>query len=192
LWALYAFIVLIALIVVALSIPVDFVFKFDTSEFHLKHFRVRWLFGLFEFNLHKPSGKGKTVARLRKRARKRSPREILKILQVEGLFGQMRKLLANVFKSIRIKQLNADITIGLEDPVYCGYLFALAAPVNHLLGMTPYRVAINPVFEGQLILQLSAEGCVRAYPIRLLGAVLAFFFSAPAWKIMGMAVRRWK
>ena len=58
--ALYVLIVLIALIVVALSIPVDFVFKFSTSDFSRRKLQFRCFFGLLRFDLHNAEKKEET------------------------------------------------------------------------------------------------------------------------------------
>ena len=193
-WALYTLIVLIVLVIVVLCIPVEFIFDFNTSEFSKRKFEFRWLFGLLRFKVQKAE-KARPEAKSVKPAsnkQKLQPGEILEILQVEGLFSQVKRLLSDIFTAVKIPRLSADIILGLEDPVHYGYLFAFTAPVNYLLGLTPYRIAVNAVFEGQLILECIAAGAIRVYPVMLFGSMLAFIFSAPGFRIIRIMVKTWR
>jgi hypothetical protein len=194
LWALYAIILLIVLIVGILSVPVDLTFKLQTSEFHKRRFQLSCFWGLLRFDLYKPVKNGKAVVSRKPALKKKrlGAGTIFDILLVRGLFPSFLKLIRRVFRYSRLRHLKVDIVIGPEDPANFGYLYAFLVPVNYWLGKTPHHIVINPVFEGQLILEGAAEGEFRTYPILLLGSALAFTFSRPGIEVLRILRKQWK
>ena len=168
---------LVVLGILLLSIPFDLKFQLEVygkPEFHL---RVGWLFGLLAREIKprprvpskKPArrklGLGRVLAGLRQASG---------FWRIKGLMRQFWRFIRDIFRCFKIRKLEADFLVGLDDPSETFYLFALTEPFNRLWNhYQPYPVTIRPsfieaAFEGYL------QGVVRVYPITLIPPMLRF------------------
>ncbi len=186
-WVIIALFSLILLVILVLCIPLDLIFQVNTSESPTFRIRLLWFLGLIDRDLKKPKKKAdkkEKPARVRQKSRRRiSASTIYQILRTRGLFTQLRRLVVSIFRSLKIKELSANIKLGLENPADTAFLFALIGPANFLLSMLPYKINVWPSFDGDLPLEAYLHGAIRVWPILVILASLRFVFSIPALKV---------
>jgi len=192
---LYALASLLILIIIALSIPLDIVFYINTSDFSNRSLHFSWLFGhicLKAGGFSKKADRKTEKQKQKKTGKQFRPEILLDIIRIKDLFKQVLNLRRNLFKSVHIKKLYLNITLGPEDPIQFGYLYAILAPVNILLERSRFDIMIIPVFEGQYVFDLFSKGTIRIYPVKILGAALLFIFSIPFIKAAWILMTKWK
>jgi hypothetical protein len=188
LWVIVALVSLIILIILALCIPLDLIFQINISESPSFGLRLLWLFGLVHRDLkkskeEKPEKKEKiTRGQAKPRCRIKTS-TVYQILRTKGLFTHLRRLLVNIFKSLKIKELAANIKLGLENPADTALLFALLGPLYFLLNKLPYEINVLPSFDGDIALEANLHSIIRLWPILVILALLRFVFSVPAIRI---------
>jgi hypothetical protein len=188
LWVIVALVSLIVLIILILCIPLALVFQVNTSKSPVFQIRLLWLFGLIDRDLKKakkeePEKEEKITRGEPKPKRRISASTVYQILRTRGLFTHLRRLLVSVFKSLKIKELAANIKLGLENPADTALLFALLGPLYFLLNKLPYEINVLPSFDGDITLEAYLHGVIRLWPILVVLALLRFVFSVPAIRI---------
>ena len=187
-WALIAVISFLILIIIILSLPVDFIFNFNTQKSPQLRIYLKAFYGLFHVNLlkrrEKRSPKQQEKKSIRKSGKEFDPNVIIQIISIEGLFRQATCLIKDLLHSIKIRTVVLDLKIGLEDPVDNGYLFACVTPVNYLLSRTRHNINIQTLFENELIFYCNMYASIRLFPILIVGSSLRFLFSRPAFGII--------
>lgn len=196
-WALFTLLGLVACIVLILCIPLDFAFYCNTKTSPKIGMHLNWLLGLVKYRLRP----GQKVKGTKKKGTTKEPvkkdafnfKTWISILKTRGLAARLIKLIRDIYKALRIKDLRAKLSIGMEDPVDYGYFFSLCIPLNYLLTRTSHDVSIEPVYEGQYIFDLESTGKIRIFPIQLLVSLLVFIISIPVIKILGIWIKsKWK
>lgn len=187
-WVIVALASLIVLILLVLCIPLDLIFQVNTNKSPVFRIRLLWLFGLIERDLKKakkeePEKKEKITRGESKPKHRISASTVYQILRTKGLFTNLRRLVVNIFKSLKIKELAANIKLGLENPADTALLFAFLGPIYFLLNMLPYEIYVLPSFESDISLEAYLHGVIRLCPIMVILALLRFVFSAPALRI---------
>ncbi len=198
-WVIAALISLAVLIVIALLVPLDVKLHIDVYGRPKFRMRLAWLFGLVSKEIakkeKKPEDKRKTDRGERK-PRKRGPaaRTILEILRARGLPGQIKLLLKGILRLPRIKDLAADLKVGLGDPADTGLLFALIGPATFFVGSSfPNQIKVQPSFADEAVLEGSLHGTLRLRPIQLIPPLLRFVFSLPAIRVAKiLVVTKWR
>jgi hypothetical protein len=187
---------LIVLGILLLSIPFDLSFRFESYDERKFELRWAWFFGLLSRDI-KPGKRNPVKPQARRKF------ELGRILQrirttseysrIKGLITQVLRLIKRVFRTFKIRELEAEFRVGLDDPSENFYLFAITEPFNLLVNnLQPYPVSVHtsfvgPVFEG------FAHGSMRIYPIRLVLPMAQFIFSAPVFRLVRkMVAARWK
>jgi hypothetical protein len=187
---------LIVLGILILSIPFDLAFQFhfyNKPDFSL---RWSWIFGILSRDLK--------FGKLRpKKPRHRQKFALIEIidgvragsqfLQIKGLIGCFIKLIKGIFRAFKIRDLDIEFQIGLDDPSETFYIFAIAEPFNWLLSrVQPYPIRIRPSFIGP-IFEGFARGSIRIYPIMLMPPMFQFVFSRPVLKLIRKIVaKKWR
>jgi hypothetical protein len=185
LWVGIALASLAVLITAGLCVPVDAVFSLDTSATPKLRTRALWLFGLVSKEVGKR--KAKPVEKRRKRKRP-SIKTILEILRTEGLLSQFYRLLRRVLRRLRIRKLEVNLKVGLDDPADTGLLFALIGPASLLLNYPfPNQTKVEPSFD-EAVLEGYLIGVIRVWPIQLAPPLLRFACSQPVLKVMKLMV----
>ncbi|MBM3167116.1 MAG: hypothetical protein FJZ94_06690 [Chloroflexi bacterium] len=177
-WAVYLIASLVLLALLALCIPIYISLRFDTSQKPKLSIRLRWLSGLVSSEL---TGEKKTSDDILKPETKGlEPSTILDILRTKGLASQFFRLVRNIFRKIKIKELAADLKVGLENPADLGLLFALLAPLNLLARyFSPYPISLQPNFTEEAFLQGYAHATARLQPILFFPPLAGFILSKP-------------
>ncbi len=201
--ALLILLLLFILLALLLLVPIDLEGRVsrggDSPETRM---RIGWLFS----RLHKdvsgaaserePSEKGEERASKKDEKKEKKEREgpgssriALEVLRTEGFLGNLAHLLRDLFRAVRVQSLWIDIRLGLSDPAdtaeAVGLLMAILIPLEAL---TPLRARIAPTFSEEM-LEGSAEGMLRIWPIKTVPPLALFLLSPPTWRAGWKAIR---
>ena len=194
-WVTITLASLLLLLALVLCVPLDVTIRLDTGSCPKFKLRLVWLFGL----IAKEVGKGKKRPKPAKtKAKGKSARPAIKtisdILRIKGLLKQFHRLIGRLISSFKIKDLKADLWIGLDNPADTGLLFAVIGPPFLFLdSLFPQRVGVRAVFTDEAVLGGCLNGVVRLLPIKLVMAVLGLVFSLPAGQVIKTLVRdKWR
>ena len=198
-WAILILASLLVLIVFAFSVPLDVSACVDVYGRPKFRMRLAWLFGLVSKEITKKEKKPeykKEAGNGKRKPRKRGPgaKTILKILRARGLLGQIKLLLKGILRLPRIKDLEADLKVGLGDPADTGLLFALIGPATFFVGSSfPNQIKVQPSFADEAVLEGSLHGTLRLRPIQLIPPLLRFVFSLPTIRVAKiLVVTKWR
>ena len=125
---------LAVVIILLFCIPLEVTFRIESDGRPEFGARVLWCFGLMRREL---ATKRKPPAKERRAAARPKPKKwqgrtdtMLQLLRSKGILGQLRRLMIDTLRCLRLKELNVDIKIGLDDPADTGQLFALIGPTD--------------------------------------------------------------
>jgi len=174
-------------------------FRLDVDERPRFRMRLVWLFGLVSKEITKAKKKPEeerrvTEGKRKPRKRKIKARTILKVLRTRCLLRQLKRLLKDILRRLKIRDLTADITVGLGDPADTGLLFAVMGPATFFLGSSRiHEIRVRPSFEDEAVFEGYLSGAVRLLPIQLVIPSLRFTFSLAAIRVVKtLAVSKWK
>jgi hypothetical protein len=180
------------LIVLVLIVPLDGVWCVDIYGRPRFSVRLAWLFGLLSKQVKKkqkepaePEGKPRPT-------RKIPVMNVFRILRTKGLLKQLVTFLKDILSCLRFKKLEADLTVGFDNPADTGLLFAFIGPaLLFLKPPPPHQIRIQPSFDP--VCQGHLSGTVRLQPIQLVPPLLKFTFSLPTIRaIKTLVLTRWK
>lgn len=186
--ALYVVAGLVVLGVLILSIPVDMAFEVSVPGEPQSRMKIGWLFGLVWKEI-----KAKKPEPVEEKEKKRDVRPLFSLVRVKGLPQRLLRLVRQMLRRIHFRSVNADVTLGLDDPADTGFLCAAAWPaMAYLNSLPPVRLTFQPCFVEPLV-EIQARGAIRVFPIEMAGPVLSFTCSPPFWRaIKVMAVSKWR
>ena len=193
-WVVIALASLAAIIIFVLCIPLNAVLDIDIYGRPKFRLRLVWFFGLFSRGITKGRKKPKEEKRIAEGKRKRKKRKInartiFKILRTRGLLGQIKRLLRDILKCLKIRDLRADFRVGLDDPADTGLLFALIGPTIFFLGSSRvHEIRVQPSFEDEAVFEGYLHGAVRLVPIQLVMPLLRFVFSLATLRLIKILV----
>lgn len=193
-WVIIALASLAVAIILVLCVPLETVLSVNVYGKPKFHVRLAWFFGLVNKEIttgrEKP-GKEKRVAEGK---RKTNIKTVFQILRTKGLLQQLKRLLKDIFKNLKIRDLRLNFRIGLDDPADTGLLFALIGPAAFFLGSSRvHEIKVEPSFEDRVVFEGYLSGALRLTPIRMVVPLLRFTFSPPAIRIFKkLAVAKWK
>ncbi len=182
---LYIVVGIVLFFILILSIPIEL--AFDTSRPGAKA-RVGWAFGL----LWKDVGGGKKKPKRPKKKKRRSgTKAFLDFLATRGSVSGLLKLARRMTGGIRVKQMDAHLRMGLDDPADTGMLYSVLLPIliplNYIVSS---NVQMELCFE-EAILDFTGQGHVRVVPAQMIWAVLLFGISPAGLRVIrSMVVRR--
>ena len=187
-WVIAALASLAVLIILVLCVPLNMAFRLDGDGRPRFRMRLVWLFGL----VSKEVRKGKKKRKPKKR--KIKARTILKILRTRGLLRQVKRLLKDVLRRLKIRDLTADITVGLGDPADTGLLFAVIGPATFFLGSSQvHEIRVRPSFKDEAIFEGYLSGAVRLLPIQLVIPSLRFVLSLATIRVVKtLVMSKWR
>jgi len=169
--ALYIIAGIILFIIVMLSIPVDMAFDLEAHEDVKAKIRIGWLFGLVWKDIH-PQKKKEP-----KKKKKRGMKPLLSMLRIKGLLRGILKLVRRILSCLRVRQLEVDFRVGLDDPadtgIMCSVLWPALVPIS---SFGPMMFRVEPVFD-EVVFEGSLRGRVRVFPIQMVGPILCFVLS---------------
>jgi len=199
LWVIVTLASLAAVIILVLCIPLDTVLRIDVYGRPKSQVRLVWLFGLVSKEVTK--GKKGTEEKKRIAEDKQQPgkrrikaRTVFQILRTKGLLKQLKRLLQDILKCLKIRDLRVDFRVGLDDPADTGLLFALIGPATFFLGSSRvHEIRVQPSFEDEAVFEGYLHGAVRLVPIQLAMPFLRFVFSLAAIRTAKtLVLAKWK
>ncbi|OGO22928.1 MAG: hypothetical protein A2144_02595 [Chloroflexi bacterium RBG_16_50_9] len=194
-WVIAILASLVILVVLALSVPLDLGVSVDMSGRPKFRMRLKWFFGLISGEIGKKEDKTEDEekgVKGRRKPGKKGPgvRTMLEILRTRGLLRRVRLLLKDIFRLIRIKDLAADLKVGLGDPAGTGVLFAIMGPLHFFLSSSlSDRVKVQFVAD-EAVLEGSLHGSLRLQPILLIPPMLRFIISRPVLRAAKILVTK--
>lgn len=198
-WLIVTLASLVAIIILALCVPLDAVFHIDIYGRPKFGMRLEWLFGLVSKEIRAKKKKAKVKkaeikGKPRRRKRWGGVRGTLAILRTKGLLRQLKVLIKGILSCLEIRDLTLDFRLGLDDPADTGLLFAVINPASLFLGSSlPYYINLRPSFEGEAVIEGYGYGAVRLRPIRLTFPLLRFILSLAAVRaVKKMVLAKWK
>ena len=120
---LYIVVGIVLFIILILSIPMEM--AFDTSRPGAKA-RVGWAFGLLWKDV---DGKKKKPKKPKEKKRRPGAKTFLAFLGAKGITSGLLKLTRRMIRSIRVRQLDAHLKMGLDDPADTGMLYSVIWPI---------------------------------------------------------------
>lgn len=187
--ALYIVAGIVLFILLVLSIPVDMAFDVRGPAAARSRMRVEWLFGLLGKEFGRRRKKPERRASKRKK-KKWSAKPFLSLLVTRGVVRGLLKLSRRILSGLRVRNLDARLRIGLDDPADTGMLYSALWPV--LVPLTynsSAKVLIELSFE-EPALDLTARGRIRVVPIQMVWPVLLFALSPAGLRAMKRMVMR--
>jgi len=188
--ALYIIVGILLFITAILSIPIDMAFDFDIHEQVTTRMRVGWLFGLVWKDIH---GRKKKPERKPKKRKKWNVKPFLSVLRAKGLPRRLLKLTMQILGCLNIKELDANLRIGLDNPGDTGIIYSFLWPALIPLNSSDsISFRAEPAFD-EPTLELSLHGRLRLLPTKVIGVILRFILSPEGWRAVRlMVVSRWK
>jgi hypothetical protein len=184
---LYIVVGIVLLVVLILSIPLEL--AFDTNRPGAKA-RMGWGFGLLWKDVSGKKKKPKKPEREKKRFRAKG---FLALLSAKGMASGLLKLARRLIASIRVRQMDASLSVGLDDPADTGMLYSVIWPI--LIPLNYFEcgdVRMDLCFEEE-ILDFVGRGHVRVIPAQMIWAMLMFGLSpAGLYLIRKVVVKRWR
>ena len=108
----------------------------------------------------------------------------------KGVARGLLKLSRRILPSVRVRYLDARLRIGLDDPAATGMLYAALWPVLvPLTHNSSAKVRMELSFE-EPVLDLTAQGRIRVFPIQVVWSVLLFALSPAGLRAMKRMVMR--
>lgn len=179
--AIYIVAGILLVLILVLSVPVDLEFDFRTSGDGKAMLRVVCLFGLGGKNLLPRKKKPK-------KGKKRDLRSFLTLITTRGVLAATIRLARRILASLRVRQLDADLRVGLDDPADTGMMCSVLWPlVVHPNLFGPIMFRVEPVFEG-LALEATLRGEVRVIPAQMVANFLRFVFSPAGLRVVKLTV----
>ena len=142
----------ILIVIFMLSIPIEMAFDFDVNEQVRSRMRVGWFFGLIWKDIGRRRKKLEDKRKPEKKKRKKGIKPLLSLFRTEGVPGRLSKLVRKILSCLRIRQLDANLRIGLDDPADTAILCSMVWPVlafhnlsrsaSVVMEPLPYSIAI--------------------------------------------------
>ena len=193
-WIIAVVFGLAVLLILLLSVPLDLRLSLkidDKMRFKLK---LVWLFGLLKKEITGRKKKKKPAKKKMREAAKLDAGMLFAALRVKGLFRQAKRLLKDTLGLPEVKRLEADFTVGLDDPADTGLLFSYLGPAAALAAYSiPGFIKLQPSFSDEPVLKGYLCGLVRVQPLKSAVPLLRFSFSKPVFRVVKlMVIAKWK
>ena len=196
-WVVVVLVSLAVLITLFLCIPLDLFFRANIEVRPKFSLRLIWFFGLVTSELRptrrKPEEKGVEyegkpgdwIQRLK---------VTLEILQTKGLLKRLRSFIKRIIRQIKVRELTANLKVGLDNPADTGLLFAFIAPVNLVINyFLPHPIKIEPSFTGESFITGYLYGAIRLWPIQLAASLIGLAVSLPTLRAAKkLVLYKWK
>lgn len=188
----------LAIVVVLLASPVDFVFYLERRTAWRFRAEVRWLYGSVHFlfpRLKKPVRKPHREKKPRPPGKRRrlTTSEIIEIVRVPGLWQALRRSIADLFHAMRVHRLSAEWRVGFGDPFLTGMLWSFFGPLSGFASSFGWPLVLVPEFDSDSpTLTGMARGTLSLYPLKVIGAVLRLALSGPSIRVYRIFLGREK
>jgi len=199
LWVIATLASLAGLIILVFCVPLDMAFHLEVYGRPKFRMRLLWFFGLVSKELGKgkkkpEEKKGVAEGKPKRRKKRIRTRTILKVLSTKGLIRRLGGLLRGILTCFRIKELEANFRIGLDDPADTGLLFAVFGPATFFLSSSlHHQIRLEPSFEDEAVFEGYLYGTVRLRPIQLVPPSIRFIFSLSTIRVLKVLfLTKWK
>jgi len=177
-------------------VPLELAFHASVPGKPRARFKLLWLFGLVGREMvskERPEEKA-APEKPKLKKKKRRFKDIFAIVRTKGLLKQFQVFIRELLRCLKIKDLNADIRVGLGSPDDTGQLFAfIGPPVVWMSSTLPFSVNVQPAFEDEATFEGHAQGKVKLRPIQLLIPIVKFLFSIATFRLLkNFIASRWK
>lgn len=191
-WIIITLLSIIAVLILILCVPLELAFQVNIPGKPRIRFKLLWLFGLV--GREKPEEKAAPEKPKLKKKKRRRFKDIFVLLRTKGLLKQCQVFIRDLLRCFKIRDLNADIRVGLGSPDDTGQLFAFVGPsVVWLSSTLPFRVNVQPAFEDEATFEGHARGKVKLRPIQLFIPISRFLFSPATLRLLkNFITSRWK
>ncbi len=190
--------IVVGVIVLLLSIPLDVSLRLRIGEQPPFGFGLRWFFGLVkkDFAGKKRDGEKKR-ADLRKAGKKpkvRRGRGVLGLVRFADFLPDIWRLVRGILRRVRIKSLSADLAIGLDDPADTALVVAsLWTPILLMFPSHAHAVRLQPSFDDGVVFAGHACMELRLRPIRIVPPIVRFGCSRSGRRLLGGLISgRWR
>lgn len=193
-WVVIWLVVALASLIAILSVPFDIICNIEVYEKPKFRIKLKWLFGLLKKNIR---AKKKPT----KKKKKQKPGEgrkwlwaVFNIIRIKGMFKRLRRLVKEIFHSIKIRDLRVNFKVGLDDPADTALVVGIInSPLLFWKPSFPHEIDIRADYEGETILEGYTHLTVRVLPIQIMVSLLRFLFSWSSVKAMRiLVVAKWK
>jgi len=194
LWLIITLVSLVVFFLLVFSIPLDLSLRLDANGTIKFQSKLVWLFGILYKRISKKEKKTKKVKQKKVKDKKSGVNRALFFLRTKGLLKQVKVLIKDIFSSLSIRRLKANLMIGLDNPADTGLLFAYIGPASVFLNNSKkYSISIEPSFEDEVILKGYIHAVIRLIPIRVVIPLLKFIFSPLIFRIVKeLFISKWK
>ncbi len=178
-----------------LSVPIEINLTIDTNSTNKLQFRTKWLYGLVtfqssKFKLGEQTNKGiRKTKKTRKYKKKQKPsnngnarRFILAMIKSKGFLKRIIQFISDCIKSIRFRDTQISVLVGLGDPADTGNIVAILAPIFLWLRLGPIS---NATFEADyyhLIFRFTASAKIRVIPLDYVRLIFCLLISPTLWR----------
>ncbi len=184
-WVIVLVVAMPVLLVLLLVIPIDLAFSIERSDSFKMKARVKWMFGL----LGKDITRGKKPAEKPVKKRRGNIMSLVAAFTTEGFAQKFLSFLKDVLRVLKIRELKANLTVGLGNPADTGMLFAVIVPTMVFFrNLSSVNVEVEPDFEEEKLHGYCA-GNVRAMPLKFVTISIPFIFSATTLKALRASFR---
>jgi len=183
---------IILCILLLLCMPVYLLVDINSQSVKKFSIKLSWFFGLVCRDLIPDKTRQNDDSKCHKKPGEKSKisvKLIVRIIKIQGLFKQIKKLLCDIAKRVKVKSLIARLSFGLENPDDTALFFIIAGPLMVLLRAFPYDVTIQPAFEGDISIEAYLNSTIKIKPVLIAPPVIEFLFSYPILHVAWVAIR---
>jgi len=160
-----------------LAVPVELEFSFQNGETHCNYVSLNWLSGIVRIPLTGRADRKPKEQPARKKKKRGRKRKSLSLARNVGFRRRLFVFVRRVVRAIRIKVLDVQVRIGLDDPADTGRLWGLVGPLSSLLaGIRQASIRIEPDFAAE-VFSLHSCGRIRVIPLEVVVHGLCFLLS---------------
>jgi hypothetical protein len=184
----------IALIAAMLAVPLVLFIEAERTDKLRVRWRLFWLFGLVtrrSRNESAPSAPRRADVRpadTPKKRKRRWRRIAVVVLRTRGLLARVVRLGLALLRRVTLERLQLDTVFGFENPADTGFVYGCLSPVLVMAEVRGLDIRCRPMF-----LEPGVRGAFRATirvrPLLVVGPIVAFLVSPPAFRAARVAWR---
>ena len=167
-------------IVMLLAVPVEIVFNIENGEASRNDVALVWLSGIIKIPLTARSSKKrqeKAAKKRKKKTRRRGQNRAWGLMRKASLRRRLLGYIRSLFRSIKIKTLDVQLRLGLDDPADTGQLWGVLGPLaSFLSGIRKAKIRVEPEFAAE-VFSLQSHGRISVIPLRVLWISSCFFLT---------------
>ncbi len=188
--------ILLGLFFVLISIPVDFIFRFDSFRSPSFRFQMGWFFSLVKIKIGEKKKKPPKPKKPKKKKAKKKGKSKIQFARLitRSLLFRVLRLVRDVLGSFNLMHIDADLEAGLGEPADTGMVFGAVWPLLALMPVSlRQQIRLSPNFGTEPVLAGTANGDIRIWPILIIFVILRFIFSGPVLRtIKNIIVIKWR